>query len=72
MGTSPKTRKAALPRLQRGAGVFGEGECVTGAETCQLIEVEPGFPEIFVYGRRRRSATTINVLKIELGRPGHS
>ncbi|HEX7246039.1 MAG TPA: hypothetical protein VF245_10775 [Solirubrobacterales bacterium] len=30
--------------------VFGDGRCLSGAEVCQLLEVEPGMPETFVFG----------------------
>jgi len=30
--------------------VFGEAKCVSGTETCELMELEPGFPETFEYG----------------------
>jgi len=30
--------------------IFGEGSCLLGAEACQLLEVEPGMPETFVFG----------------------
>jgi hypothetical protein len=30
--------------------IFGEGRCLSGTETCQLLEVEPGMPETFVFG----------------------
>ncbi len=36
-------------------------------DTCQLLEVEPGFPETFVYGAND-VRYKINVLKIEAGR----
>jgi hypothetical protein len=31
-------------------GVFGEARCVSGLERCELLEIEPGFPERFEYG----------------------
>lgn len=30
--------------------IFGEGECVSGTSTCQLIALRRGFPVTFVYG----------------------
>jgi hypothetical protein len=30
--------------------VFGEAECVSGTDSCQLVALEPGFPVTFVYG----------------------
>jgi hypothetical protein len=50
--------------------VFGDGKCVTGDDVCQLLEVEPGFPQTFVYGFNE-TRYTINVLKIEPVVTGH-
>lgn len=30
--------------------IFGEGRCLSGTEVCQLLELEPGMPETFVFG----------------------
>ncbi len=43
--------------------VFGEGKCVSGTGHCQLIELEPGLPEIFEYGENH-VRYKINVLKV--------
>lgn len=51
--------------------VFGESKCVSGDDSCQLIEVEPKFPITFVYGPNE-VRYTFNVLKIELVVTGHS
>jgi len=51
--------------------VEGEGKCLSGTDTCQLLEVEFGFPEIFVYGAND-VRYKINVLKIEPVVVGHS
>ncbi len=50
MGLSPKTRKPLFLVSTDVTGVFGEGKCVAGTDNCQLIELEPGFPETFEYG----------------------
>lgn len=50
MGTSPKTKKPLFLISDKVTAIFGEGKCLSGAETCQLLEVEPGFPETFVFG----------------------
>jgi hypothetical protein len=50
--------------------VFGEVKCVSGDDSCQLIEVEPTFPVVFVYGEGEVHYT-INVLKKELVITGH-
>jgi hypothetical protein len=51
--------------------IFGEGKCLEGDETCQLLEVELGFPVTFVYGANE-TRYKINVLKIEPVATGHS
>lgn len=65
LGTSPKTRKPLFLVSNGVTGVFGEGHCLTGAGTCQLIELEPGFPEVFEYGEGT-DRYSIKVTKIEL------
>jgi hypothetical protein len=50
MGISPKSKKPLFLVSPEVKAVFGEAECVSGVSTCQLIELEPGFPETFVYG----------------------
>lgn len=52
--------------------IFGDAKCSAGtADVCQLLEVEPGFPETFVYGPND-ARYKINVLKIEPVVTGHS
>jgi hypothetical protein len=46
------------------SSIFGEVKCLEGDEICQLVEVEPGFPVVFVYGANE-VRYRINVLKIE-------
>lgn len=41
-------------------GLFGEAVCVSGGETCQLLELKKGLPETVVYGAKER------VYRIEL------
>ncbi|HET9676652.1 MAG TPA: hypothetical protein VFP21_04000, partial [Solirubrobacterales bacterium] len=48
MGISPKTRKPLLLVSTDVTAIFGEGKCASGTDTCQLLEVEPTFPETFV------------------------
>ena len=43
--------------------VFGDSPCVFGAETCQLLALEPGVPETFVYGGSERTYR-IKLLKV--------
>jgi hypothetical protein len=53
------------------SSVFGESKCVSGDDSCQLLEVAPEFPITFVYGANEVHYT-FNVLKIELVVTGHS
>jgi hypothetical protein len=50
MGLSPKTKQPLLLISDGVTAIFGEGNCISGAQTCQLLEVEPGMPETFVFG----------------------
>lgn len=50
MGLSPKTEQPGLLISDGVTAIFGEGRCLLGAQTCQLLEVEPGMPETFVFG----------------------
>jgi hypothetical protein len=63
MGPDPKTHKPILLVSDGVASTFGEGRCLAGNETCQLLEVEPGMPETFSYGPNL-DRYKINVLKI--------
>jgi hypothetical protein len=64
MGISPKTRKPLFLISDDVEAIFGEGKCLSGSESCQLLEVDTQMPITFVYeptGTRYK----INVLKIE-------
>ncbi len=50
MGLSPKSKQPLLLISNAVTAIFGEGNCLSGAQTCQLLEVEPGMPETFVFG----------------------
>lgn len=50
MGLSPKTKQPGLLISDGVTAIFGEGRCILGEQTCQLLEVEPGMPETFVFG----------------------
>lgn len=64
MGISPKTRKPLFLISDDVEAIFGEGKCISGSESCQLMEVDLQIPTTFVYeptGTRFK----INVLKVE-------
>jgi hypothetical protein len=76
MGPSKHSQKGEVPKVlllvsSNVKSVFGEMKCVSGDDSCQLIEVEPGFPVTFVYGENEVHYT-INVLKVEPVVIGHS
>jgi hypothetical protein len=71
MGISPKTREPLLLVSDAVTAVFGEAACLSGASTCQLVEVEPGLPVTFVYGPNS-VRYKINVLKVEPVVAGHT
>jgi len=50
MGLSPKTGQPSFLVSDAVTAIFGEGRCLLGTETCQLLEVDPGMPETFVFG----------------------
>ncbi len=64
MGLGSKAKTALLLVSTDVKSVFGDGKCLSGTGTCQLLEVEPGFPETFIYGPND-VRYKINVLKIE-------
>jgi hypothetical protein len=65
MGVDTKNGEKALLMVSNNVkSIFGDAKCLSGTDTCQLLEVEPGFPETFVYGDNE-VRYKINVLKIE-------
>jgi hypothetical protein len=71
LGTSSQSHKPLFLISPKVSAVYGEGKCVAGEETCQLIELDPGFPEIFVFGENQ-ARYKINVLKVVPVITGHS
>ncbi len=69
MGISPTTRKPLLLISDQVTAVFGEASCLSGANACQLIEVEPNFPETFVFGTAgvRYKITVLKVYPVVTG-----
>jgi hypothetical protein len=52
MGLSPKSGKPLFLVSADVTGAFGEGKCVSGTGSCQLLEIDadPEFPETFLLG----------------------
>ncbi|HEY5709037.1 MAG TPA: hypothetical protein VIS51_06550 [Solirubrobacterales bacterium] len=64
MGVGKGAKKALLMVSNNVKSIFGDAKCLSGTDTCQLLEVEPGLPETFVYGDNG-VRYKINVLDIE-------
>lgn len=65
MGATKDGKKALLLISSNVQAVFGDGACVLGSQTCELLAVEPGLPETFVYGPEGHTYK-IELLKIHL------
>ncbi|HEX7293214.1 MAG TPA: hypothetical protein VF259_01605, partial [Solirubrobacterales bacterium] len=50
MGVNLIKEKVMLMVSNEVTSVEGDATCVAGKETCQLLEVKPGFPLFFKYG----------------------
>lgn len=64
MGVGKGAKNALLMVSSNVDSIFGDAKCLSGTDTCQLLEVEPGMPETFVYGDNQ-VRYKVNVLKIE-------
>jgi hypothetical protein len=53
-GLNEKGNKAVFRISSSVSAVFGDANCLEGTDRCELIEVEPGFPVVFVYGESER------------------
>ncbi|HEX5713764.1 MAG TPA: hypothetical protein VFX85_10660 [Solirubrobacterales bacterium] len=65
MGVTKDGAKALLMLSDRVQGIFGDGTCVLGSTTCQLLAIEPGLPVTIVYGPAERTFR-IELLKLRL------
>jgi hypothetical protein len=72
LGADPKSAKKALmlvsPEVE---SLLGDGQCVSGTSTCQLLALEPQVPEVVEYGPNR-VRYKIEVLKIYPVISGHT
>jgi len=64
MGVNPKTGEPLLLVSDEVTAVFGEGKCLSGVQSCLLLEVELGMPVTFVYGPAG-DRYKLTVLKVE-------
>lgn len=65
MGSTKDGKKALMLISSNVEAIFGDGKCVLGSESCELLAMEPGVPETFVYGANQRTFK-IELLKIRL------
>jgi hypothetical protein len=65
MGPSADRKHALMLVSSNVTGTFGDATCVLGGETCEMLALEEGVPETFVYGGNQR-IFKIELLKIEL------
>jgi hypothetical protein len=65
MGSTKDGKKAVMTVSSDVEAIFGDGKCVLGSDTCQLLAMEPDLPETFVYGGSGRTFK-IELLKISL------
>jgi hypothetical protein len=65
MGSTRDGKKAVMTVSSDVEAIFGDAKCVLGSQTCQLLAMEPGLPETFVYGGSGRTYK-VELLKIHL------
>jgi hypothetical protein len=65
MGSTKDGKKALMMVSSNVEAIFGDGKCVLGSDSCQLLMMEPGVPETFVYGGENRTFK-IELLKVHL------
>ncbi len=65
MGSTKDGKKALMLVSSNVEAIFGDGKCVIGSDSCQLLSMEPGVPETFVYGGEGH-AFKIELLKVHL------
>jgi hypothetical protein len=65
MGSTKDGKKALMLVSSAVNSIFGDAPCALGSTTCELLAMEPGLPETFVYGDDNRTFK-IEVLQIHL------
>lgn len=50
IGVDPRTENGLFVVSKEVTAMFGEAKCISGTASCELIELEAGFPETFEYG----------------------
>lgn len=65
LGGNVETGKAIFMVSKDVTAVFGDAKCISGTESCELMELEPGFPQTFEYGPNE-VRYKVNVLKLHV------
>ncbi|HEX5609937.1 MAG TPA: hypothetical protein VFX45_07585 [Solirubrobacterales bacterium] len=65
MGSTKDGKKAVMTVSSDVQSIFGDAKCALGSERCELLVMEEGLPETFVYGGAGRTYK-IELLKIHL------
>jgi hypothetical protein len=65
MGSTKDGKKAVMTVSSDVQAIFGDAKCALGSERCELLIMEEGLPETFVYGGAGRTYK-IELLKIHL------
>jgi hypothetical protein len=65
MGSTKDAKKALMLVSSDVTSIFGDAKCVIGSKTCQLLAMEAGVPETFVYGPAGKTFK-IELLKVHL------
>ncbi len=65
LSVSKDEKKALMLVSDQVTALFGDGICVVGSETCQLLALEQGVPETVAYGPQEH-IFRIELLKLRL------
>ena len=65
MGSTKDGKKALMLVSSNVTAIFGDATCALGSQTCELLAMEPGLPETFVYGATGKTYK-IELLKVHL------
>jgi hypothetical protein len=71
LGINPSTGNALLMVSKEVTALFGDAQCISGTGSCELVEVEKGFPETFEYGpgHVRYKFKIINIGLVRIAKP---
>lgn len=71
LGGNVKTGKAIFMVSKDVTAVFGDAKCISGTESCELMELEPGFPQTFEYGPNevRYKVNVLELHVVSAGKP---